>query len=122
MKTSIILSLLLAASTSALTLSPRSDPGGPCKQDNNCYGGAKCCSNICKLGSCDSPTNNAGAKCGGDYNCFGGAICCLGTCKLGSCLMDGTCDADNDCYGWCHNNVSGFPRVWRRIRTLTMRT
>lgn len=20
--------------------------------------------------------------------------------------MDGTCDADNDCYGWCHNTVS----------------
>jgi hypothetical protein len=27
------------------------------------YGGANCCNNICKLGSCGSPSNNAGAKC-----------------------------------------------------------
>lgn len=33
------------------------------------YGGANCCFNICKLGSCTSPSNNAGAKCANDYGC-----------------------------------------------------
>ncbi|OAG00080.1 uncharacterized protein CC84DRAFT_1209765 [Paraphaeosphaeria sporulosa] len=105
MKVVGILSLLFTAvAVEAVALTPRADVGDPCKQDNNCYGGAKCCNNICKLGSCTAPGNNAGAKCANDYGCFGGAICCTGLCTLGSCRMDGTCDADNDCYGWCHNN------------------
>lgn len=106
MKTYTIVSLLVCiAGVSALN--PRADIGDPCVRDNNCYGGAKCCNRVCKLGDCTGLGNNAGAKCALDANCYGGAICCLGICTLGSCRMDGTCDADNDCYGWCHNNVSG---------------
>ena len=100
-----LLPLLLSLPTiSALT--PRSDVGGPCARDNNCYGGAKCCDKVCKLGDCSPFGNNAGARCALDANCYGGAVCCLGICTLGSCRMDGTCDGDNDCYAWCHNNVS----------------
>ncbi|KAF9729557.1 hypothetical protein PMIN01_12421 [Paraphaeosphaeria minitans] len=114
MKVAGILSVVFtaAAAVEAVALTPRADVGGPCVKDNNCYGGANCCNKICKLGSCTAPGNNAGAKCVNDYNCatpgaptgYGGATCCTGVCTLGSCRMDGTCDADNDCYGWCHNN------------------
>ncbi|KAF2682966.1 hypothetical protein K458DRAFT_419209 [Lentithecium fluviatile CBS 122367] len=98
-----LLAFSTTISATATHLTPRSDPGGPCKQKNDCYGGANCCAEICKLGNCNSPAN-PGAACVNNGYCFGGAQCCLGVCKLGSCRMDGSCDADNDCYGWCHNN------------------
>lgn len=44
--------------------------------------------------------------CGSDGDCFGGANCCSGSCQFGSCRMDGTCDASNDCYGFCGNDAN----------------
>jgi hypothetical protein len=43
-----ILSISVAIASPQL----RSDVGGPCTKDSNCYGGANCCSGICTLGSC----------------------------------------------------------------------
>ncbi|KAF2799820.1 hypothetical protein K505DRAFT_47371 [Melanomma pulvis-pyrius CBS 109.77] len=99
------------ASSSVLSpahaLQPRSDPGGPCKTDAGCYGGANCCNLICKLGSCTGKPGSEGGPCAKDGDCSGGGKCCDLICTLGSCRMDGSCDADNDCYGWCHNNSAG---------------
>ena len=109
MKSLSIITLVFMTTTvagMALELQGRADPGEPCAEDTNCYGGAKCCKKICTLGGCSQGPNNAGAKCADQFGCFGGAQCCSGVCKLGSCRMDGSCDANNDCYGWCHNNVS----------------
>jgi len=101
------------------TLVSRSPPGGPCDTDRNCYLGANCCKNpnqnadspypkICKQGSCTGRPGNVGGPCEVDSNCGGGGvICCNRVCTLGSCRTDGSCDADNDCYGWCHNNPDG---------------
>lgn len=44
--------------------------------------------------------------CTNDGDCFGGANCCSGSCQFGSCRMDGTCDASNDCYGYCGNDAN----------------
>lgn len=106
-----LLALATAISASTVQLFPRADVGDPCEKERNCYGGAKCCpvkpdkpdgDKVCKLGACDTAAN-PGAKCQNIGYCFGGANCCSGTCKLGSCRMNGTCDEDDDCYGWCHN-------------------
>ena len=113
--------LTLATTTlgSTLPLVPRADPGAPCKQDSNCYGGAKCCAlgfgsnggKVCKLGDCNG-VPNPGDGCVNNGYCFGGAQCCNLVCKLGSCRMNGSCDADNDCYGWCHNNPGKCVLAW----------
>lgn len=52
------------------------------------------------------PTISPRQFCTNDGDCFGGANCCSGSCKLGSCRMDGTCDASNDCYGYCGNDAN----------------
>ena len=119
--TLLALTAFTTATTIPATLLARSDPGGPCKQDNNCYGGANCCATgvaskpkICKLGDCNGAAN-PGAACQNNGYCFGGAICCNLVCQLGSCRMNGSCDADNDCYGWCHNNPGKCSIPWGKV-------
>ncbi|KAI7776747.1 hypothetical protein LA080_004465 [Diaporthe eres] len=55
----------------------------------------------------DESTISPRQFCSSDGDCFGGANCCSGSCQFGSCRMDGTCDASNDCYGFCGNDPNG---------------
>ncbi|CAI6334174.1 unnamed protein product [Periconia digitata] len=86
-----ILSLLAITSyVSAGPLTIFSDPGGPCKKESDCYGGAKCCSQICVLGSC-----RMDGSCDADNDCYGWCHNTPGTCNIKKGQTEGRCVCDS---------------------------
>ncbi|KAF2250040.1 hypothetical protein BU26DRAFT_518503 [Trematosphaeria pertusa] len=79
--------LSVAAAASAMALEGRSDVGGPCAEDNDCYGGANCCSRICKLGSC-----RMDGSCDADNDCYGWCHNNSGKCCIKFGKEEGTCN------------------------------
>ncbi|KAF2175106.1 hypothetical protein K469DRAFT_702978 [Zopfia rhizophila CBS 207.26] len=76
-----------------MALEGRSDPGGPCEKDGDCYGGANCCSEICKLGSC-----RMDGTCDADNDCYGW---CHNNSKGKCCIPKGKKEGICNCVGPC---------------------
>ncbi|KAF2643645.1 hypothetical protein P280DRAFT_466405 [Massarina eburnea CBS 473.64] len=91
-----ILAFLPLISTLALQNAARTehavfvDPGGPCAERSDCYGGAYCCSGICKLGSC-----RMDGTCDADNDCYGWCHNTPGKCSIKIGKLEGLC--------WCPN-------------------